>query len=395
MTEQIQERPSAWRLMISSVLIVCVQMGLAAASELSLFSFSDIVFEQQGVVSPRSDALLVRFGDLDAPSAAVPDLIGPLTTRARRSVISQSLVPGAEVAGQYDDVVPGLTLVKLPKGTSTIEAVMRFAASPNVLYAEPNYRYQLSRTPNDPRFKDQWALDNTGQEGGIVDADIDAPEAWDITTGNKDLLVAVLDTGIDATHPDLKNIWSNRREASGKQGEDDDGNGYIDDVSGFNFLGNNANVADDVYHGTYVAGIIGASSNNGVGIAGVSWNVSLMICKVANRDGVNLDAAVAAVQYATAMGAKIINAAQAYLRQTVEDARGQADRFVKVYDEYAKAPQITRERLYLETMERVFGGMDKVILDQSGNAQGVVPYLPLDRVNRAAPGGTPRTGGQP
>ncbi|KPL51408.1 FtsH protease activity modulator HflK [Prosthecomicrobium hirschii] len=94
-------------------------------------------------------------------------------------------------------------------------------------------------------------------------------------------------------------------------------------------------------------------------------------------------------------GAKIINAAQAYLRQTVEDARGQADRFVKVYDEYAKAPQITRERLYLETMERVFGGMDKVILDQSGNAQGVVPYLPLDRVNRAAPGGTPRTGGQP
>ncbi|NLH42895.1 MAG: S8 family serine peptidase, partial [Planctomycetes bacterium] len=212
------------------------------------------------------------------------------------------------MSAQYDDVVPGLTLVTLPKGVSAAEAAMKFAASPDVRYAEPNYRYQLSRTPNDPSFKDQWALNNTGQTNGLADADIDAPEAWDVTTGNKDLIVAVLDTGIDATHPDLKNIWSNRREATGKADTDDDNNGYIDDVSGYNFLAKSKNVADDVYHGTYVAGIIGASTNNGVGVAGVSWNVSLMICKVANKDGVNLDAAVAAVQYATAMGAKIINA---------------------------------------------------------------------------------------
>lgn len=91
----------------------------------------------------------------------------------------------------------------------------------------------------------------------------------------------------------------------------------------------------------------------------------------------------------------IINAAQAYQRQAVEDARGQADRFVKVYDEYAKAPQITRERLFLETMERVFGGMEKVIIDQNGQGQGVVPYLPLDRLNRPQTGTAPRTGGQP
>lgn len=293
--------------MISSLLVLCAQMGLAAASELSLFSLSDTA-GRQGVASSEAGALLVCFADGSTPSATCPDLVGPLTSRARRSAISRSIVQGAVVSAQYDDVVPGLTLVTLPKGVSAAEAAMKFAASPDVRYAEPNYRYQLSRTPNDPSFKDQWALNNTGQTNGLADADIDAPEAWDVTTGNKDLIVAVLDTGIDATHPDLKNIWSNRREATGKADTDDDNNGYIDDVSGYNFLAKSKNVADDVYHGTYVAGIIGASTNNGVGVAGVSWNVSLMICKVANKDGVNLDAAVAAVQYATAMGAKIINA---------------------------------------------------------------------------------------
>ncbi len=98
------------------------------------------------------------------------------------------------------------------------------------------------------------------------------------------------------------------RKTSGKADTDDDNNGYIDDAYGYNFLGNTGTPADDVYHGTYVAGIIGASGNNGVGIAGVNWNVSLMICKVADEDGADLDAAVAAVEYATAQGAKIINA---------------------------------------------------------------------------------------
>jgi membrane protease subunit HflK len=90
----------------------------------------------------------------------------------------------------------------------------------------------------------------------------------------------------------------------------------------------------------------------------------------------------------------IINAGQAYQRQAVEEARGQADRFVKVYDEYVKAPQITRERLYLETMERVFGGMEKIIVDQNQGQGGVVPYLPLDRLTRPAQGQT-RPGGTP
>ncbi|MEN6335688.1 MAG: S8 family serine peptidase, partial [Phycisphaerales bacterium] len=310
MTEQIQERPSAWRLMISSLLIVCAQMGLAAASELSLFSLSDTV-GRQGVTPGGANALLVCFGDGDTPSASHPELVGPLTPRARRTAISQSIVPGADVSAQYDGVVPGLTLVKLPKGVSIADAAMKFAASPLVRYAEPNYKYKLSRTPNDPSFKDQWNLNNTGQAGGLIDADIDAPEAWDVTTGNKDLIVAVLDTGIDAGHPDLKNnIWSNRREASGKADNDDDNNGYVDDVSGYNFIAKSKDVADDVYHGTYVAGIIGASTNTSpaTGVAGVCWNVSLMVCKVADKNGVNVDAAVAAVQYATAMGAKVINA---------------------------------------------------------------------------------------
>ncbi|MEJ1161595.1 FtsH protease activity modulator HflK [Prosthecomicrobium sp. N25] len=105
------------------------------------------------------------------------------------------------------------------------------------------------------------------------------------------------------------------------------------------------------------------------------------------------------VPEARGQAAQIINAATAYQRQAVEEARGQADRFSKIYEEYSKAPDITRERLYLETMERVFGGMDKVIIDQNAaGGQGVVPYLPLDRLTQprqpAGPG-APRTGGQP
>jgi predicted outer membrane repeat protein len=308
MKEQIQERPGAWRLLISSMLIVCAQVSLAAAGELSLSSLSDTI-GLQGPASNGDGALLVRFADVDTPPASCPDLMGPRTQRARRAAISERIVEGASVERQYDDVVPGLTLVTLPEGTSTVEAVMKFTACADVLYAEPNYKYQLCRVPNDPNFALQWALDNTGQEGGLPDADVDAPQAWDITTGSKDLIVAVLDTGIDPAHPDLaNNLWANRKEKNGKADTDDDGNGYVDDVYGYNFVTNTKDPVDDVYHGTFVAGIIGAIGNNGTGISGVSWNISLMICRVADDEGVNLDAAVAAVQYATAAGAKIINA---------------------------------------------------------------------------------------
>src|SRR5262249_31070114 len=151
-----------------------------------------------------------------------------------------------------------------------------YRANPNVLYAEPDYRLSIDRMPNDPAFGDLWGLNNTGQTGGTPDADIDAPEAWDQTTGSASTLVAVLDTGIDYTHPDLAaNIWTNPGEIPGN-GKDDDGNGFIDDVHGYNFVANNGNPMDDNNHGTHVSGTIGAVGNNGVGVTGINWNVRMM-----------------------------------------------------------------------------------------------------------------------
>ena len=115
--------------------------------------------------------------------------------------------------------MPGLTLVKLPPGVSAADAKLQFAASENVLYAEPNYRYQLQRVPNDPNFKVQWNLNNTGQNGGLADADIDMPEAWDIQTGQEEsIIVAILDTGMDPSIRTSRPTCGEQQGANGQAG---------------------------------------------------------------------------------------------------------------------------------------------------------------------------------
>ncbi len=153
---------------------------------------------------------------------------------------------------------------------------LRKGFSPSDMYREMDN--MLSTMPNDPRFGEQWALHNTGQSGGLNDADIDAPEAWDFTKGGltslgDTIVVAVVDGGFDLAHNDL-NFWKNWQEIPGN-GIDDDGNGYIDDVNGWNAYNNNGNVTDDD-HGTHVAGIVGARGNNSIGVSGVNWNVKVM-----------------------------------------------------------------------------------------------------------------------
>ena len=123
------------------------------------------------------------------------------------------------------------------------EALSAYRKSPAVLYAEPDYEVRLMSQviPNDPSFGSLYGLHNTGQIGGVIDADIDAPEAWQITTGSGNTIVAVIDTGVDYTHPDLAaNIWTNSDEITGN-GLDDDSNGYVDDVHGYDFVNGDGN----------------------------------------------------------------------------------------------------------------------------------------------------------
>lgn len=175
---------------------------------------------------------------------------------------------------------------------------------------EPNLVVRAHGTfPTDPKFTDLWGLHNTGQLGGTVDADIDAPEAWSIATGDVSTVVAVIDTGIDYTHPDLAaNIWRNPGEIP-NNGLDDDGNGYIDDYYGYDFVGaNDSDPFDDEGHGTHVAGTIGAVSNNQLGVVGVNWNVQLMALKFLDSSGSgSLADAIEAINYATMMRQRGIN----------------------------------------------------------------------------------------
>jgi subtilisin family serine protease len=187
-------------------------------------------------------------------------------------------------------------------GASASDVSAWAAATAAVAYVEPDYVITGAAVPNDPSFGQLWGLSNTGQSGGLRDADIDAPEAWDVTTGSRSVVVAVIDTGIDYRHRDLAaNAWQNPGEVAG-DGIDNDGNGFVDDVYGWDFANNDADPMDDQGHGTHVSGTIGAVGNNGTGVVGVSWNVSIMGLKFLGANGSgSTSGAVAAINYVTRM----------------------------------------------------------------------------------------------
>jgi subtilisin family serine protease len=175
-----------------------------------------------------------------------------------------------------------------------------------VLLAEPDYRISLRRTPNDPLYNAQWAMNNTGI-AGRADADLDLPEGWEATIGGPRTVVAVIDTGIDLRHRDLvSNLWRNSGEKPGN-GKDDDGNGYADDVHGYDFSNRDGDPTDDNGHGTHVAGIIGAVGANGIGITGVNWRAADGVEVPRRQRRWSLADAIEALNYAVAMGARISN----------------------------------------------------------------------------------------
>ncbi len=198
------------------------------------------------------------------------------------------------------ELVEGLRLARVP-AEDTLRAVESLNARPDVEFAEPNYIWRRTALPNDTQFGDLWALKNTGQIGnndqcanqpcpqpGTPGEDIDAELGWNTTTGSRSVVVAILDGGVDITHPDLQaNIWTNPGEVA-NDGLDNDTNGFVDDINGWDFVHNDKTVfdaegGDD--HATHIAGTIGAVGNNGIGVTGVNWQVSIMSVKVLGAAG--------------------------------------------------------------------------------------------------------------
>ncbi len=215
------------------------------------------------------------------------------------------------VIPETDLVVVKVKNTQLTEFKTTSQKLMK---SNDVLLAEPNYIYRMSRTSNDPDMSKLWGLRNDGQadpkgQVGIAGMDIGAEKAWDIQTGNKDLVVAVIDTGIDYTHADLKeNVWTNVAELEGKPGVDDDNNGFVDDIHGYDFVNSDGDPMDDHGHGSHCSGTIGGKGDDGHGIVGVAWNVKIMGVKFLGGDGSGtLEAAVQSINYAAKMGARIMS----------------------------------------------------------------------------------------
>ncbi len=176
--------------------------------------------------------------------------------------------------------------IKIGKGLTVEKAIAAYQRSPNVEYAEPNYIIKTNATiPDDLHFSSLWGLSNTGQTGGTAGADIQATAAWDVTTGDSSVIVAVIDSGVDYNHEDLAaNAWVNSQEIAGN-GIDDDANGYVDDVYGIDAINNDSDPMDNNGHGTHVSGTIGAVGNNGIGVAGVNWDVKILACKFLDASG--------------------------------------------------------------------------------------------------------------
>lgn len=275
----------------------------------------------------QAAALEGSLGDHEPGELIIQTKPGTTLSSQEGSVVSDF---GAKIINRYDapqDIHKSdqgeFLHVKLPAGVSVAEAMAALAQDERVSFAEPNHRYTLDDViegqgpqgqgapiTNDPDIGKLYGLHNEGQTGGKAGADINAPEAWQIHTGRdqKDggTLLAVIDTGIDYNHPDLKdNMWKNPGEIPG-DGIDNDGNGVIDDVYGYNAFANNGDPMDGHSHGTHCAGTIAAQGNNGVGVAGVNHDANLMAIKIFSDGGsTTADAIIRGIQYATKMGARI------------------------------------------------------------------------------------------
>ena len=311
--------------LFTALLVCCILFIVGSKSKANQLAFQagyepEICVPNEVLVRFKEDAV----GDLSQNKWLIQNLInlvqGKIKTFLNQEISTSAWEPS--VLSQRSFVGdPYLFHIKIPAGTSLDSAISFFSSNPYVEYVEKNGIFHLSTT--DPRFSEQWALFNDPSRH-----DIHAPEAWNVFSGSSEVVVAVLDSGIDYNHPDLQaNIWTNPNDQL--DGVDNDQNGYVDDVHGWNFVAGTNDPLDDyspVYHGTHNSGIIGAAGNNGIGISGVCWTVKLMIVKIANSAGTGTVAnTVSGIDYATSNGAHLSNNSWAFYSsnneyQSIKDA---------------------------------------------------------------------------
>jgi subtilisin family serine protease len=277
-----------------SLTIIIILMFVLVSTTLFIPASRTAALEPAQDVVPRE--LLVKFSEHSTASLTVA-----------RS--------GARLVKDFPQV--GWQLIRLPQGMNVTEGLALFNQSKAVVAAQPNFVYRIQAVPNDPRFPDLYAMRNTGQIGGTPGADIRAEQAWNTTTGSRSVVVAVNDLGVDYNHEDLNaNMWRNPGETGLTVGGvdrstnnvDDDGNGYVDDVYGIDTINHDSDPMDDGGHGTHVAGTIGAVGNNGAGVVGVNWDVSIMAVKTHNAAGNGTSASVVeGFQYEAMMRQRGVN----------------------------------------------------------------------------------------
>ncbi len=316
MAAQIPSEPSPRRVIVGrgiSPRVVNMRRHLLPLYSLisiaALFAVS-FQFGQTRSLPGKSVHPVIRRADFEHGQKYVRDEVlvrfKPGTSRA--AILSSHARVGATIKKEFISV-DRLHLVKLSGGTSVRAALHTYRRDADILYAEPNYVVHALDTPNDPYFPQQWNLQNTGQGGGTAGADIHATQAWNLTTGSRKVVVAVLDTGIDYTHQDLAaNTWSS--SAPFAQTIDGVSINCAAGTHGYNTITNLCDPMDDNGHGSHVSGTIGAVGNNGVGVAGVNWAVQVLACKWLDATGSGTESdAITCLDFVKAMkdlGANIV-----------------------------------------------------------------------------------------
>lgn len=274
------------------------------------------LMERASVMSILIGSFFVSGIAIAAQPEAVP---GEYVVKLKQNIQVQAAQKSAlsEKLGAYvKSIIPGqnIVVIKRPVFETQRSVLKTYAQLENVEVIEPNFIYRVNKMPNDPMLGQLWGINNVGQKDkdnsvGVQGIDVGAIQAWDIETGSANTIVAVIDTGVDYTNADLaQNMWTNDLELNGTKGVDDDKNGVVDDIYGYNAVKDSGDPKDDHGHGSHCSGTIGAKGNDGKGIVGVAWDTRIMAVKFLDENGSGtLENAIKAIDYASKMGAKILS----------------------------------------------------------------------------------------